>query len=631
MSFSHARLMRSLFALLSLLMLTTLTLARDYVVPDAPLNVMYNGKLQYGFVEFSTDGRYAAVTSRQTQHVFFYDRLSDLTELVSVDNQGQPMDAADHNSYPPAYVSDDGRYVTFERASIENNENVGRIYIRDRMMNKTREITLNSAGQPFTNATFGYPQMTPNGRYIVYYGGGEEMPDGFTKLCAEAIWSDYCSAVFVYNLQTKETTRVSLNSNGQPANGNSAFATISDNGRYIAFVSDSTNLGGTGGLCGDDEEPYPCWYLYLHDRQLGTTRHITGIDGNPLAEIHVPITLWGFNLSGNGRYLVYSYDLDWEFESPIPYQVFVYDTLLDTTETLVLKNSSDEAVDTVLLGAIAVSDDGRFVVLQGSDDPEYVLGDVRVYDRVTDTAVPLLDTIGDLTNSKVAFDAVPQPLGMSGDGSLIGYWTSDGLGDGSSERIVLAQGQSFAPAPYTEVELVKNGGAETQGVMTKMPENWNITDYRAARRRCDYLPNTGSCVLQIKPVKNKIVRLTQSVPAVNNPGDTLNFSASVRGFNVSRATVRVLVNYADGTTEFIKIPSASLNGTYNYKQVTANLTLDKLAYSIKVQMYIHNRGTGKLLVDDVSLIMGSGEPEALNMIPVPEAPILDNLPGRTTN
>ena len=55
--------------------------------------------------------------------------------------------------------------------------------------------------------------------------------------------------VFVHDRETKNTKRVSVGSNGAEGDGDSYFPAISGNGRFVAFISSATNLvaGDTNG------------------------------------------------------------------------------------------------------------------------------------------------------------------------------------------------------------------------------------------------------------------------------------------------------------------------------------------------------------------------------------------------
>ncbi len=68
-------------------------------------------------------------------------------------------------------------------------------------------------------------------------------------------------------LAAGKTQRVSVNSAEQPADRDSYGATISGNGRYVAFYSDADNLaaGDTNGVSD----------IFVRDRKAGTTTRIS--------------------------------------------------------------------------------------------------------------------------------------------------------------------------------------------------------------------------------------------------------------------------------------------------------------------------------------------------------------------
>jgi Tol biopolymer transport system component len=64
--------------------------------------------------------------------------------------------------------------------------------------------------------------------------------------------------IFVHDRVTKKTTRVSVRSSGTEGNDHSEGASISADGRYIAFVSLSSNL-----VAGDTNDQVD---TFVHDR-----------------------------------------------------------------------------------------------------------------------------------------------------------------------------------------------------------------------------------------------------------------------------------------------------------------------------------------------------------------------------
>ena len=82
--------------------------------------------------------------------------------------------------------------------------------------------------------------------------------------------------VFVHDRTTGVTERVSVDSSGAEANGLSERATLSTDGRFVAFCSFATNLvaGDTNGF--ED--------VFVHDRSTGVTERVSvdsaGVQGN---------------------------------------------------------------------------------------------------------------------------------------------------------------------------------------------------------------------------------------------------------------------------------------------------------------------------------------------------------------
>jgi Tol biopolymer transport system component len=85
--------------------------------------------------------------------------------------------------------------------------------------------------------------------------------------------------VFVHNLATSQTTRVSVNDGGVQGNGISASPSLSDDGRYVAFSSEASNF-----VAGDYEEGGREYDIYIYDRQLQTIKRVnadnSGTGGN---------------------------------------------------------------------------------------------------------------------------------------------------------------------------------------------------------------------------------------------------------------------------------------------------------------------------------------------------------------
>ena len=179
------------------------------------------------------------------------------------------------------------------------------------------------------------------------------------------------------------TTRlISRGFDGTPAEDDSRDASVSDDGRYVAFSSVATDIVPDPS-CDPD---FGC--VYVHDRLTRATElvSISPTGKAPNGDVSEP------NISGDGRYVAY----DSEATNLVPgdrnrrRDVFVYDRQTATT-TLISRNPDGDPADHGSGGPV-LTPDGRFVLYK-SRARDLVPGDRRFgtdvyrHDRVTDTTI----------------------------------------------------------------------------------------------------------------------------------------------------------------------------------------------------------------------------------------------------
>ena len=172
--------------------------------------------------------------------VFVRDRQSGVTTRVSMDSNGTQTNGS---SYNPS-ISADGRYVVFESQSTnlvpeDTNGNID-IFVRDIQAGITTRVSVNSSGLQ-GNSYSEEPSISADGRYVVFYSAASNLMSSDTNGATD---------IFMHDMQTGVTTRVSVASNGAQANNGSSSPSISADGQYIAFQAYSTNLvtGDTNGV-----------------------------------------------------------------------------------------------------------------------------------------------------------------------------------------------------------------------------------------------------------------------------------------------------------------------------------------------------------------------------------------------
>ncbi len=196
----------------------------------------------------SADGRYVAFSSNATnlvaddfngvRDVFVRDTVAGGTVRVSVDSAGNEGDGA---SDLPA-ISADGRYVAYASDAgnlVAGDTNLARdVFLHDTQTGTTIRVSVDSAGAQASFFLPGFvggdtPAISGDGRFVAFVSEADNLVSGDSNLVAD---------VFLYDTQTARTTRVSVDSLGGQAGGFSEAPSLSADGRYVAFTSIASNL-----------------------------------------------------------------------------------------------------------------------------------------------------------------------------------------------------------------------------------------------------------------------------------------------------------------------------------------------------------------------------------------------------
>ena len=149
----------------------------------------------------------------------------------------------------------------------------------------TDRVSVSSSGEQSMEGAYPGISISADGRYVAFMSDGLVGED-----------TNNNSDIYVHDRLTRQTSLVSVNSQGIQANGFSYNPAISADGRFVAFTSDSTNLvaGDTNGM--QD--------VFVHDRQTGQTWRVSvssnGAQGNDNSGV---LMLSAF--SATGRYVAF--------------------------------------------------------------------------------------------------------------------------------------------------------------------------------------------------------------------------------------------------------------------------------------------------------------------------------------
>ncbi len=218
------------------------------------------------FVAFSSIANLVVGDTNGFYDVFVRDRLSGTTERVSVATGGTQ---GNDYSYDPS-ISADGRFVAFFSLTtnlVAGDTNASTdIFVRDRQSGTTERVSVDSGGAQ-GNQDSAQPWISADGRFVAFHSDASNLVAGDTNASYD---------VFVHDRQSGTTERVSLATGGAQGDQDSYDASISADGRYVAFMSRATNLvaGDTNALSD----------IFVRDRQSGTTERVSvatgGAQGN---------------------------------------------------------------------------------------------------------------------------------------------------------------------------------------------------------------------------------------------------------------------------------------------------------------------------------------------------------------
>lgn len=248
--------------------------------------------------EISTDGRYVTFegfwsnltrprAQRNRNHVYFRDRRHDVTKLVSIGRHGRP---ANHVSMSAA-LSPGGHFVAFSSRATNlvarDHDKQWDVFIRNMRRGVTHLVSVGLGGRSGNHDSV-EASVSRHGRLVAFRSRASDLVPHDTNGAAD---------VFVRNMRTGVTRRVSVGPHGVQANGPSKYPPeVSANGRYVAFNSAANNLvrGDTNGRID----------VFVRDRARQITRRVSVGPGSRQAT--GPSML--YDITPNGRHILFDSD-----------------------------------------------------------------------------------------------------------------------------------------------------------------------------------------------------------------------------------------------------------------------------------------------------------------------------------
>ena len=222
-----------------------------------------------------------------------------------------------YSAYPS--ISADGRYVAFSSPATNlmpgDSHGTDQVYLRDRVAGTTTCLSVSADGA-MGSAQSTDPSISADGHVVAFWSWAPDLVPGDTNANPD---------VFVRDLRTGTTERVSVSTAGIQAAGGSWYAALSGDGRYVAFRSAASNLvPGDTNARGD---------VFVHDRVAGSTERVSlASDGSQANGNSFTTTAC---ISRHGRYVVFQSDatnLSAADVNGTLVDVFVHDRLTGVTE-----------------------------------------------------------------------------------------------------------------------------------------------------------------------------------------------------------------------------------------------------------------------------------------------------------
>ena len=285
------------------------------------------------------------------------------TQLVSVATSGEQADFESED----AVMSANGRFVAFStRAKLADAAGAGfrNLYVRDRKKGRTALISVTPSGAFAFAET---PSISANGRFVAFASFS-------SRILVEGD-GDRGEDIYLHDRKKGKTVRVSRELNGPPAQSpewSALLPSISGNGRFIAFVSDSDAL-----VENDDNDMFD---VFLYDIRKGTTTLVSrGVDGtgaNDDACSEIGNRCAPPSLSKNGRFVVFISDASnlVEGDTNGTADVFLFDRKTETTSRVSVGVGGEESNGRSFVARISAN--GRFVAF-GSVATNLVLDDTN--------------------------------------------------------------------------------------------------------------------------------------------------------------------------------------------------------------------------------------------------------------
>ena len=289
------------------------------------------------------------------EDVFSFDLATAVTTRVSAATGGTQAEGGP--SYSPA-ISDDGSTIAYysfatNLVSLDTN-GVGDVFVYYVGSGTTTRVSVATDGTQANGHSFS-PSISADGSTIAYVSNATNLVVGDTNASPD---------VFVHDVATGVTTRVSEATGGTQANDASYSVSLSGDGSAVAFMSYATNLAAGDTNAAPD--------VFVHDRATKSTSRISMALGGGPADGGSDSPAF----SADGSVIAFESDAAnlISGDTNNAWDVFTYETATGETSRISLSTNGIQA--NAASGFPAVSADGS-IIGYWSDADNLVAGDTN--------------------------------------------------------------------------------------------------------------------------------------------------------------------------------------------------------------------------------------------------------------
>jgi Tol biopolymer transport system component len=361
--------------------------------------------------EITPDGRYVAFYSAATNLVpkgnigggiYVRDLVAGQTVWASTNARAISKSVTGSSNIVACNfsLSDSGQFVAFEACTNSSASSApAGIILRYNLQTGLTDILNTNAYVPRIPSGLVHDlAMTPDGRFVAYGAGRSNT-----------------NVIYLWDAQTGSSTLVSVGlDNVSPANGFSDAPVISNDGRFVAFISSATDL-----TPGSSDGGY---HFYVRDMQAGTTQLIdadasgvaAGVDVSAVPAMSADGSVVAFdcaNLLPDSRHQVRD--------------VFLHSVTADTNELISVSRPASLALTpdgSSQLTAFSASSNGLLIAFSSDADnlvANDTNGDSDVFVRDMAAGTNILVSVN--TNGNASGDGVSSAPAISGDGRYVAF------------------------------------------------------------------------------------------------------------------------------------------------------------------------------------------------------------------